>query len=565
MDKKKTAAPQGQNKPRMRRKPPLEFIPLGGMGEIGKNMYALRCGKDFIMIDCGLKFPDSDMLGIDFVIPDITFVEQNKQHLKGIFITHGHEDHIGALPFVLPKLNVPLYATRLTLGLVQHKLGEAVPRFVPDLRPMSAGQTVKVGPFKVKFIAVCHSIPDSVAIAVETPHGVVIHTGDFKLDPTPVDGRATDFASFTEAAQKGVILLAADSTNAERPGFTPSERTLESSLNRLLRQYKDRRVIISSFASNLHRVQLVLDAAAKFDRKVAFAGRSMINNVALATELGYLSAKADVVIHLQDLDKYDPHEVIVMTTGSQGEPFSGLVLMSKGQHHRVKLLPGDVVALFANPIPGNELMVSQTIDRLFRLGCEVLYERDQNLHVSGHASREEMKFLLSLVRPKFFVPVHGEYRMQVRHGQLAAQTGVKEENVFLLNNGDVWSTDGERAQVAGSVASGLVYVDGLALGAKESSVLGERQELAENGVMIVTVVLNKAGKLVADPVIKSMGQVPLDQTPSIKQEFVEACRKAVKAGTEREALSRALTNRCKELLRKYTRQTSCVIPQIIQE
>ena len=561
MEKKKTQAPrQGAKK-----QPPLEFIPLGGVGEVGKNMYALKYGKDFILIDCGLKFPDSDMLGIDFVIPDTTWVEENKKHLKAIFITHGHEDHIGALPFVLPKVDVPVYGTRLTLALCEHKLKEQCPHFKPQLKVMNAGEKVKVGPFKVKFIAVCHSIPDSVALQVDTPHGIIIHTGDFKLDPTPVDGRATDFTSLSEAAERGVLLLAADSTNAERAGFTPSERTLEKSLERLLRQYEDRRVIISSFASNLHRVQLVLDAAARFNRKVAFAGRSMVNNVALAQELGYLTAKPNVIIPLQDLDRYEGEEVIVMTTGSQGEPFSGLVLMSKGQHHKVRLLRGDVVALFANPIPGNELLVSQTIDRLFRLGCEVLYEKDQNLHVSGHASREEMKFLLTLVHPKYFMPVHGDYRMQVRHGQLAASTGVDEENIFLMDNGDVWSYDGKKAQVVTSVPSGVVYVDGMALGEKESSLVRERQILAEDGLLVATLELTKSGKLASDPVFAAMGYVPLDQTPNMKKELVDAVRRAVKLSSDAESLKKSVASRCKELTRKYTRQSPYVMVQILQK
>ncbi len=541
----------------------LEFIPLGGLGEIGKNMYVLRCGDDILIVDCGMMFPDEEMLGIDFVIPDTSYLDENKDKIRGIVVTHGHEDHIGALPFVLPKYDVPLYATRLTLGLIEHKLTESSPRFKPQLNELAAGEEVKLGCFTVRFIAVCHSIPDAVAVAVDTPLGTAILTGDFKLDPTPVDGRGTDYATLASLGAKGVLLLAADSTNVERPGFTPSEQTLIPSLNRLLRDYLKQRIIISSFASNLNRVQLVLDAAARFGRHVAFAGRSMVNNVDMATKLGYLTSEPGVVVPLQEIDRYDPSELVVMTTGSQGEPFSGLVLMSTGQHHKVKLTAGDVVALFATPIPGNERTVSRTINRLFELGCEVLYEKEQQLHVSGHASREELKIMLNLTRPKYFVPVHGEYRMLVRHGRLAQETGVPEENVFLLHNGDVLTVTSSGASADKQVPAGDVMVDGLALGEKESSLVGERQDLAENGVMVVSIVTDASGGLVRDPQFESYGQIHLDDAAAIRQEFVDAVRRAVKrCGNDESLIRRQVVLRCKELLRKYIHSSSCVIPVI---
>lgn len=545
------------------RRTALEFIPLGGLGEIGKNMYAMRYGDDIIVIDCGLMFPDEDMLGIDFVIPDTTYLDEHKDKIRGIVVTHGHEDHIGALPFVLPKYDVPLYATRLTLGLVEHKMSEATPRYKPKLMELSAGGSVKLGCFTVRFIAMCHSIPDAVAVAVETPLGTVIHTGDFKLDPTPVDGRATDYATLAEMGRKGVLLLSSDSTNVERAGFTPSEQTLVPSLCRLMRDYATKRIVISSFASNLNRVQLVLDAAAQFGRHVAFAGRSMVNNVEMATKLGYLKAEPGVVIPLQDLGRYEPHNLIVMTTGSQGEPFSGLVMMSKGQHHKVKLNQGDVVALFATPIPGNERTVSRTIDQLFHLGCHVLYEREEQLHVSGHASREELKIMLNLTKPKYFVPVHGEYRMQVRHGRLAEETGVDPKNIFLMNNGDVLSITSAGASCDTKVPAGAVMVDGLALGEKESSLVGERRELSENGVLVVSMVLNHSGQLVEDPQFESYGQIHLDHAASIRQEFVDAVRRTVKRCSNDEALlKRQVTLRCRELLKRYIHSSSCVIPLV---
>lgn len=551
---KKTAGHDGE----------LKFIPLGGLGEIGKNMYALQYGNDMVLIDCGLMFPDEDMLGIDFVIPDTTYLEEHRDQLRGIVLTHGHEDHIGALPFVLPRFNVPLYGTRLTLGLVSHKLSEATPRFTPQLMEVQAGESIKLGCFTLRFISVCHSIPDAVAIAIETPVGTVIHTGDFKFDPTPVDGRGTDYATFAELGREGVLLLTSDSTNVERAGFTPSEKTLVPAIDRLMRTYRKQRIVISSFASNLHRVQLVLDAAARFERKVVFAGRSMVNNVELAMRLGYLTATSGMIVPLQEIDQHPAHKLIVMTTGSQGEPFSGLVLMSKGQHHKVRLGEDDVVALFANPIPGNERTVSNTINRLFELKCEVLYEKEQQLHVSGHASREELKMLLNLVRPKYFAPVHGEYRMLVRHGQLAVESGTAEENVFLLHNGDVLSMNRHGASIKERVTAGAVLVDGLALGEKESSLVKERQDLAENGVLVVSLLLDSKGALAADPQFQSYGQIHLDDAENIRRDFTDTVRRVVKRSVagDIEGMKRQIVMRCRELLKKYIRSTSCVLPLI---
>ncbi len=544
--------------------PALKFIPLGGMGEIGKNMYVLEYGDDMIVIDSGLMFPNEDMLGIDFVIPDTSYLDENRDKIRGILLTHGHEDHIGALSFVLPKYDVPLYGTRLTLGMVGQKLAESNPRYKPKMMEVQAGDTIKLGAFSVTFIAVCHSIPDAVAMAVETPLGTVIHTGDYKLDPTPVDGRGTDYASFAELGRKGVLLLCADSTNAEREGFTKSERTLVGPLDRLLRTYRNRRVVISAFASNLNRVQLVLDAAARFNRKVAFAGRSMVSNVELALRLGYLSAEPGVIIPLSEIDSLQPARLIVMTTGSQGEPFSGLVLMSRGEHHRVRLGPKDVVALFANPIPGNEKTVSSTINQLFELGCEVLYEKEQGLHVSGHASREEMKMLLDMIKPRYFVPVHGEYRMQVRHGQLAEAVGVAPNNIFLMENGEVLTITAQGAHCSGRVTAGAVLVDGLALGATEGSLLQERQDLAESGVMVVSLILNGRGQLACDPLFESYGQIHLEDAEAMRREFIDVVRRTVNRGgaDSDEMLKRQISLRCKELLRKHIRSSSCVIPVI---
>lgn len=542
----------------------LKFIPLGGLGEIGKNMYAIEYENDIVVIDAGLMFPDEEMLGIDFVIPDISYLEENRKKIRGILITHGHEDHIGALPFVLPKLDVPVYSAKLTLGMIEGKMLEAAPRYKPRLMEVKAGEAISLGVFKVTFISVCHSIPDALGIAVETPLGIVLHTGDFKFDPTPVDEHVTDYAAFAELGRKGVLLMASDSTNAEREGFTKSEKSLSGAIDNLFRTYRNRRVIISAFASNLHRVQLVLDAAARFNRKVVFAGRSMVNNVELAIRLGYIKAEPDTIVPLAEMDSYNDSHLVVMTTGSQGEPFSGLVLMSKGAHHRVKLDSKDVVALFANPIPGNEKLVSNTINRLFELGCEVLYGREAGLHVSGHASREELKMLLSMVKPKYFVPVHGEYRMQIRHSQLAEEVGIPGKNIFIMNNGDILSIARNSAGVKSKVQAGAVLVDGMALGEKEGSILKERQELSENGVLVVSITLDKKGLLVGEPCFESYGQIHFKDAEGMRQEFSEAVRRALKRepSEDDELLKKQISLRCKELLRKYMRSASAVIPLI---
>ncbi len=542
----------------------LKFIPLGGLGEIDKNMYAIEYENDIVVIDAGLMFPDEEMLGIDFVIPDISYLEENRKKIRGILITHGHEDHIGALPFVLPKLDVPVYSAKLTLGMIEGKMLEAAPRYKPRLMEVKAGETISLGVFKVTFISVCHSIPDALGIAVETPLGIVLHTGDFKFDPTPVDEHVTDYAAFAELGRKGVLLMASDSTNAEREGFTKSEKSLSGAIDNLFRTYRNRRVIISAFASNLHRVQLVLDAAARFNRKVVFAGRSMVNNVELAIRLGYIKAEPDTIVPLAEMDSYNDSHLVVMTTGSQGEPFSGLVLMSKGAHHRVKLDSKDVVALFANPIPGNEKLVSNTINRLFELGCEVLYGREAGLHVSGHASREELKMLLSMVKPKYFVPVHGEYRMQIRHSQLAEEVGIPGKNIFIMNNGDILSIARNSAGVKSKVQAGAVLVDGMALGEKEGSILKERQELSENGVLVVSITLDKKGLLVGEPCFESYGQIHFKDAEGMRQEFSEAVRRALKRepSEDDELLKKQISLRCKELLRKYMRSASAVIPLI---
>ncbi|MCF0247155.1 MAG: ribonuclease J, partial [Synergistes sp.] len=388
----------------------LFVCPLGGMGEIGKNLTVFGCGDDYIVVDCGLKFPEEDMLGIDFVIPDVEFLIENKSKIRAIFITHGHEDHIGALPLVLPRLNVPVYCSRLAGGLIKNKMVDARGDYEPDLRFVEPGTIVSAGCFEVEFLQVCHSIPAANALAIYTPAGVVVHSGDFKFDPTPVDGNRSDYSAFARLGDEGVLLLMSDSTNVERPGSTPSEKVIGQTFERIFRLYKDRRIVVATFASNLNRAQMIFSIASRFNRKVVLIGRSMIANVELAAELGYIDVPEGMIISPEEAEQLPENRVTVLTTGSQGEPFSGLVLMSRGTHPRLKLGAKDLVVISATPIPGNEKLVSQTVNRLFACGAEVIYERDEKIHVSGHASRDELMLMLSLIRPKFFVPCHGEYR-----------------------------------------------------------------------------------------------------------------------------------------------------------
>ncbi len=545
----------------------LRYIPLGGLGEIGKNMYALEYGNSILIVDCGLMFPDDEMLGIDFVIPDISYLEENQEKIVGIIVTHGHEDHIGALPFVLPKIPAPLYGTKLTLGMVNNKLTEWAPNFAPDYREIKAGDRVEMGPFKVRFIAVCHSIPDGVGLAVETPVGTVVHTGDFKLDPTPIDGRLTDYAAFAEEGRKGVLLLLSDSTNVEREGFTESELVLSGTLDRIFRQYRTKRMVIASFASNLHRVQQVIDAAGRFNRKIAFVGRSMIKNVELSRELGYLHVDEKNIVPIEDIGKVSPGSLVVMTTGSQGEPFSGLVLMSKGEHRLLTLGDKDVVALFATPIPGNEKMVSGTINRLFALGCEVVYEKDRDIHVSGHAARDELRLMLNMVQPKYFVPVHGEYRHLVRHAQLAREMGVAARNAYVLVNGDVLTMDPNKATTKDHVQAGGIMVDGLALGELQGSILKERKELAEDGAVVVSLILSPEGDLLAPPQFESRGFIHLEDAAKLREELTRSVEKIVdsmggKAAADLPLLETKIKARMRDSLRRYGRSKPAILPII---
>ena len=484
----------------------LKIIPLGGLGEIGKNMTIIRYGDEMIMIDAGLMFPENDMLGIDLVIPDISYVIENKNCLKAIILTHGHEDHIGALPYILKKLTVPVYGTKLTLGILSGRLKEDGVE-CKNLRPVSSGEIVMIGCFSIGFIRVNHSIPDSVALSIKTPVGMIVHTGDFKLDYTPIDGKMTDFRRFADLGQRGVLLLMADSTNAEKEGHTPSERTVGTAFNREF-QNAPGRIIVATFSSNVHRIQQAIDMAIRYRRRVAILGRSMVNVVQTSIELGYLHAPEGTIIDIEDIRNYPANKIVIITTGSQGEPMSALTRMAMSDHRQVDVIPGDTVIISATPIPGNEKLVAKTVDNLLRLGANVVHRREEGIHVSGHAARDELRLIHNLVKPKFFMPVHGELHHLFAHAKLAEELGMNRENILVGENGAVIEITRDSGKVAGHVNAGVIMVDGLGVGDVGNIVLRDRRQLSQDGILIVVVTMNRAaGKIVSGPDIVSRGFV----------------------------------------------------------
>jgi len=501
----------------------LKIIPLGGLGEIGLNMMVYGYGEDIIIVDCGLMFPEPSMLGIDLVIPDISFLRDKGDRIRGIFLTHGHEDHIGALPYVLSELQSPIYGTALTLGFVREKLKEYDLDHRVDPRVVRPRDTVRAGVFQVEFIRVAHSIVDGCALAIRTPEGVVIHTGDFKLDQTPVDGQLTDLATFSRYGEEGVLALLADSTNVEREGYTVSESYVGEVFNEIFPQCEGR-IIVAAFSSNIHRVQQVVDAAARCGRKVLLNGRSMLANVQIARDLGYLSIADDLLMDLKDLPRLPKEEVCMITTGSQGEPMSALTRIAMDDHKQIKLERGDTVILSSRFIPGNEKTISDLINHLYRRGAEVFHEKVSEVHVSGHASQEELKLMINLTRPCFFVPIHGEYRHLVNHSRLARKVGIDPERCILAVNGDVVTFSGDRAEIAGTVESGRVFVDGKGIGDVGTIVLKDRKHLSEDGMVVVIIAINQAsGEIIYGPDIVTRGFVFEDES----QEYLEETRKIV--------------------------------------
>ncbi|MDE5770929.1 MAG: ribonuclease J [Ruminococcus sp.] len=486
----------------------VRIIPLGGLNEIGKNMTVFECSNDMFILDCGLSFPDADMPGVDIVIPDFTYVERNRDRLRGIVITHGHEDHIGGLAYLLKKINVPVYATRLTIGLIEGKLKEQGLSGKVSLNVVEPRKTVKMGCMAVEFIKVNHSIPDSVGMAIHTPAGVIVHTGDFKVDYTPIDGKIIDLARFGELGSKGVLALMSESTNAERPGYTHSERTVGASFDKLFQKGEGKRIIIATFSSNIHRVQQIINCAVKYGRKVAIFGRSMVNVINTAIELGYLNVPDGIIIDIEMMNNYESEKIVLITTGSQGEPMSALTRMAMNDHKKVNITPLDFIIISATPIPGNEKYVTRVVNELMKSGAEVVYEAMYEVHVSGHACQEELKLMISLTKPKFFIPIHGEYKHLKKHSDLAIQMGIPQENIFIAEIGNVIETDGIKMGVVSQVPAGRTLVDGLGVGDVGSIVLRDRKHLAQDGLIIIVIGIERSSnEIVAGPDIISRGFV----------------------------------------------------------
>jgi ribonuclease J len=539
----------------------LRIIPLGGLGEIGRNMLVIDCDDSMIVIDVGLMFPENDMLGVDIIIPDFSYVIERADRLKAIIITHGHEDHIGALPYLLAEVRAPIYATPLTQGLIEVKLREARIRDV-EFNTIKPGDSLEIGPFGIEFFHVSHSIPDGVGLGINTPVGLVVHSGDFKFDHHPVDGKRTDFAKLAELGGRGVRLLLSDSTNAEQPGYTPSEQVLGETIARIFAGARGR-VIVATFASNISRVQQVIDTARLYGRRVGVVGRSMVSNVRIARSLGYLDVSDDVLLTVEQLEQFPDDQVTLICTGSQGEPTSALVRMGRGQLRSVSVTPGDTVIVSATPIPGNEEFVNRTLDDLFRLGANVYYDEVLNVHVSGHAAQEEQKMMLNLVKPQYFVPIHGEYRHLVLHGKLAEGCGVDPNNIFVIETGDVLEMDVHDVRVVETVAEGHVVVDGRGISDSGQGIMQERQMLAHNGFLVAIVNLDKyTGGLVGDPELVTRGFVYEAELADLVERARAEIEKVVAWGGSRSELADRLKTSLGRFAYEETGRRPIVIPVV---
>ena len=548
----------------------LRIIPLGGLNEIGKNMTVIEYGNDMLIIDCGLGFPDEDMLGVDLVIPDISYLEANREKIKGLFLTHGHEDHIGAIPYILREINPPIYGTRLTLGVLKNKLTEHILPHEPQLNCVEAGDTVKVGECSVEFIHVNHSIADACALAITTPRGVLVHSGDFKLDITPIDGEMMNLTRFGELGKKGVLMLMCESTNAERAGTTPSERTVGKSLEYIFNTNKDKRIVIATFSSNVHRVQQIIDVSAKHGRRVAVTGRSMLNILGAAIELGYMSVPKGVLVDINDIKRFKPEELTLITTGSQGEPMSALYRMAFSEHSQVTLSRSDLVVLSSSPIPGNEKLIGRIINELTKNGVSVLHDAVVEVHVSGHACREELKLLQALVRPKYFMPIHGEYRHLAANRELARELGMKDSDIFISDIGKVLEIDRNGAKFAGTVPAGRVLVDGYGVGDVGNIVLRDRKHLSQDGLIVVVATLDSSsGLLLSGPDVVSRGFVYVRESEELMEEIRQLAYETICRFLEsgRRVDRMEMKNTLKEELSKYlyakTKRKPMVLPIIM--
>jgi ribonuclease J len=553
---------------RTRTKPKLKIIPLGGLGEIGKNMTVMECGNDIIIIDCGLMFPEEEMLGIDLVIPDISYLADKLDRIRGIVITHGHQDHIGALPYLLSTLNAPVYATRLTDGLIRVALKQQRAKFAANLHVVPTGETIQLGKFQVEMFPVCHSIPDAVGLIIRTPVGIIVHSGDFKLDHTPVDGKPTDLNRLARIGAEGVRLLMADSTYAEVPGYTPSERVVGENLDRVMAEASGR-VIVATFSSLVSRVQQVIDAAAKYDRKIAFIGRAMKDTVRMSIELGYLNAPEGMIVNVEDLRRYPADRVAIVTTGSQGEPTSALVRMVNGDLNQLRVAKGDTVVISATPIPGNESLVYRIINLLFKQGARVLYSGVMQVHVHGHASQEELKLMLNLVKPQYFLPVHGEYRHLMHHARLAESVGIPGDNIFVQEDGDIIEVDERSVRVAGKVTAGNVYVDGASVGDVDKVVIRDRKMLSRDGIVMVIIALNRqTGKLVGRPDIVTRGFIDIDESRDMIEESRDVVAHFLDQGRSHPPEWGSINTKVKETLGKFyyqqTRRRPMILPFMVK-
>ncbi len=547
----------------------LKIIPLGGIQEIGKNITVFEYGDDIVLVDCGLAFPEDDMLGIDLVIPDFTYLEKNREKIRGLVITHGHEDHIGAIPYLLSKINVPIYATKLTAGLISHKLEEHKLLKSTKLKIVNQGQTIVLGKIRVEFIRSCHSIPDAVALAIHTPVGTVVHTGDFKIDYTPIDDEKMDFGRLAELGNKGVLALMSDSTNSERKGYTMSESSVGEVLDKLFFNCT-KRIVVATFASNVHRVQQIVNSAVANNRKIAVCGRSMINMIDTAMELGYINVPDHVFIDIDMIKNYPDEQLVIITTGSQGETMSALTRMAAGEHKKVTITPNDLVIISANPIPGNEKYVAKVIDDLMKIGAEVVYSSLEAIHVSGHACQEEQKLMLSLIRPKYFIPVHGEYRQLIAHSETAKKVGIPPENIFLMTNGRILELNEEEAKLTGVVPFGKVMVDGLGVGDVGNIVLRDRQHLSQDGLIIVVLTMDSStGEILAGPDVISRGFVYVKESENLMEEVKHVLRdeieKLEQSGVRDWATIKA---KLKDSLRDYifakTKRNPMILPIIME-
>ena len=545
----------------------LKVIPIGGLGLVGMNITAFEYNDSIIIVDCGMAFPENDMLGIDVVIPDVTYLKDNIDKVKGMVFTHGHEDHIGALPYILRELNVPLYATKLTMGLIERKLTEHNLMRGTKRKVVKPGQSINLGEFRIEFIKTNHSIQDAVALAIYSPAGIVVHTGDFKVDYTPVFGDAIDLQRFAEIGKKGVLALMCDSTNAERPGFTASERTVGHTIDNLFAENKEHRIIIATFASNVDRVQQIINTAYKYGRKVVVEGRSMVNVIATASELGYLNIPDNTLIELEQMKNYPDNQMVLITTGSQGESMAALSRMAASVHKKVVIKPGDTVIFSSNPIPGNEKAVSKVINELYMKGANVIF---QDVHVSGHACQEEIKLIYTLVHPKYAIPVHGEYRHLKAQANLAEGLGIEKDHIFILKTGDVLEMDDESAKVTGHVQTGSILVDGLGVGDVGNIVLRDRQHLAEDGIVIVVLTLERySNQILSGPDIVSRGFVYVREAEDLMEEAREIVQTAMEGCishhvTDWGKMKTAIRDTLGEFLWKRTKRRPMILPIILE-